>query len=427
MILYSLASRLVHGLAKSYVVATGKSDDPMWEGRLLKELPDGPVDIWIHAASAGEAKVAAVLVDYLLKQNSGLRVHITVMTRAGFEAAQNTIGNRAGVSYYPLDFSPLVGQLIDSLRPRIIAVTETEIWPHMVQIAADRGIPLTLINGRMSARSFGRYRKTKRMMRRLLARYTRFFLRTEEDRNRFAAFSVPLERMVVTGDMKFDAPLPARSVSARARMRSTLGLSESERLLVAGSTRPGEEEQLTDVFRAVQRRDPSWRLVIAPRHIERTSQIGDLISQAGLNWSSFSSGGKCTDRNIVVIDRMGILMQLYGAADIAFVGGTLVDIGGHNILEPVWAGAPVVFGPFIANVTEAARYIEEHNFGFGVSSIVELERVLEEVADGRGRFDIKTEEDLETSATAEVGQYLLRLLKDLGTGHLPGAGVSHET
>lgn len=402
--LYRCLTGMILLLLYPYGRLRAAGGDPLWQGRLgLDTLNE--VDIWLHAASVGEVKVVGHLVRYVKKVAPNRKIHVTVMTRQGYKQAQTIMTGLATVSFFPLDAALIIDRMLNKLSPRVIAIAETEFWPNLIDRSHRRGISLVLVNGRISERSFGRYKKIRGLMTRLLGCYARLFVRTESDRDRLAFFGVSPEKMVVAGDMKFDAPLMIQSAGRLSEIRSRLGVSDNEFLLVAGSTRPGEEQLLLAACRKASEKQPHVRLAIAPRHLDRLQEINDLLDAAAVN--HYKYGDLKRSEGVILVDRMGILNDLYMAADLAFVGGTLVDIGGHNILEPVWAGTPVLFGPYTGNVSEAAGYILDHDYGSRVATVEEMAALIIEIIDGRRKFARKEEHDLETSATALAGDYIV--------------------
>lgn len=409
---YRVFSSFLYILALPFLRAKAVKGDPVWRGRLLLDVPTSRADIWIHAASAGEARMAAILISHLRRATPQTTIHVTVMTRAGYEAALDAVSPDVTVSYFPIDLSRHITKLFETLQPRVLVVAETEIWPNLVTGASRRNIPIVLVNGRMSSKAFGRYKIIRRMFAGLLSRYNRFFLKSEEDLKRYAFFGVEPHKAVVTGDMKFDAPMALRSEGRIRELRFRAGVTDSQALLVAGSTRPGEESLLLAVYTMVRKAHPGFRLLLAPRHLERLDEVARIITDSGYSVRRFGDDSAGMGDEIILLDRMGILAELYTAADIAFVGGTLVNLGGHNLLEPVWAGTPVLYGPSTENVVEAAAYIEEHGFGRRVGSAEELARVVIEVLDGKTAFVQKTEDDVERSATADAVRYITELVKE---------------
>ena len=379
--------------------------DELWQGRLALERDVKPVDIWMHAASVGEVKVLANLVTYLKEARPEIRIHITTMTRTGLTTAQTIMADKASVSAFPIDSTPAVTWKLDQLQPQMIVVAETEIWPNLIRLATRRDIMLVLVNGRMTERSLSRYLRFKSSLGRLLTGYDRFFFKSEGDRDRFLKLGLDPTKAEVTGDMKFDAPLIDRSEIRVNETRRQLGIGGDDFLIVAGSTRPGEESLLLGIFTQLKTNYPGLRLTLAPRHLERLNEVKKILAESGLNFTTLSE--TVPDFDVILVDRMGVLDSLYEAGNLAFVGGTLVDIGGHNLLEPVWALTPVVYGPSLNNVTEAAEYIERNNYGVRVDSVDELKTIIEDVIVGRRVFSVRDRSDLEQSVVATVGRYIL--------------------
>ncbi len=409
MALYKIVTGFVYVLVYPYGWQRARSGRELWRGRLGLIPSVGPRDVWIHAASVGEAKIAGFLISHLKKKNQALSLHLSVMTEAGFRTAVRELDPDVTVSYFPLDAVRPIARTLDMIQPKMIVITETEIWPNLIRAATGRGIPVILVNARMSPKAFRRYRMMKGAMADLLAAYDRFFVKTDSDYERYTYFGVQSEKSVVAGDMKFDAPLLERSEGRRKEIRARAGVSDDQFLLVAGSTRPGEEEKLVEVYAAIKAEQPQLRLILAPRHVERTGEIRAFLDSRNLPYYIYGKAAK--DDGLILVDRIGLLADIYMAADLAFVGGTLVDLGGHNLLEPVWAGAPVLFGPYVSNVREAADYITEHQYGTVVSSIDELQEILVAILEGQRSFEIKTAADMGVSATALAGDYILKRLR----------------
>ncbi|MCD6249497.1 MAG: hypothetical protein J7J98_04100 [candidate division Zixibacteria bacterium] len=403
--LYRIFARFIYLLLYPVGRWRAAGGDDLWRGRLALECDVKPVDIWMHAASVGEVKVLANLVTYLKETLPEIRIHITTMTRTGMATAQTIMADKASVSAFPIDSTPAVTRKLALLQPQMIIVAETEIWPNLIRLATRQDIMLVLVNGRMTERSLSRYLRFKSSLGRLLAGYDRFFFKSEGDRDRFSRFGLDPARIEVTGDMKFDAPFIERSETRVNETRGQLGIGGDDFLIVAGSTRPGEESLLLGIFTQLKINYPGLRLTLAPRHLERLNEVKKILAESGLNFTTL--GETVSDSDVILVDRMGVLNSLYEAADLAFVGGTLVDIGGHNLLEPVWALTPVVYGPSLNNVIEAAEYIECHNYGVRVDSVDELKTIIEDVIAGRRDFSVRDRSDLEQSVVATVGRYIL--------------------
>lgn len=409
ILLYRLLTYLLYfGFLPFAWVAT-KSGSIKWRDRFALDRVDEPCDFWIHAASVGEVKIASYLIRYLRQERPDLRVILTVVTEAGYRTGREEFGSGVTVRYLPIDAPIPVARTINRLKPLMIAIAETEIWPNLILAAQSRNIPVILINGRMTEKADRRYRWIRTDISQVLSCHERFFFKTQCDADRYAKYGVGPERSTVAGDMKFDAPLIERVPERTAELRRQAGVAAQDLLLVAGSTRPGEEEILCRDYVAIKSACPNFRLLLAPRHIERADEVKSLIMQMGLECRIFGeSYGEPSSAAVILVNQMGILTDLYSTADLAFVGGTLVNIGGHNILEPVWAGAPVLFGPSVANVTEAAAYIEQHGYGKQVASAQELTEVILEFCAGRSTFHTKTADEYHHSPTALIGDYMLR-------------------
>ena len=403
-VLYRFITFMVFCILYPYAVFRAARGDELWRGRLGPIEPPPPGCIWMHASSVGEVRVVGYLVDYLRKRSS-LPIHVTTMTRTGFETAGKLLGAKVTQSFFPLDSRGVIRRTLDTLKPCAIVIAETEIWPNLILEAARREIPVCLVNGRMSQKAFGRYRHLRGSLSQLLKKYDRFFFKTEDDAQRYRFFGVPEDHCEVAGDMKFDAPLPDRSPENILAIRARCGAELSDFLIVAGSTREGEEQTMFDLWRRLSEDMDNLRLIIAPRHVERAGQLMEQMELAGLEFSVFEKSDN--PAGLILVDRVGLLNDLYVAADVAFVGGTLVDIGGHNILEPVWAGTPVLFGPYLDNVREAAAYIQKGNYGCEIADADDFERVIRQIHNRERSFAVKDEEDLTNSATARAGNYIL--------------------
>jgi len=410
MWLYRWLATLIYGIAYLCGKAKAASGSELWQGRLGTIDTVGPVDVWLHASSAGEVKVVGYLLSYLGHRNRELKAHITVMTSAGFEAATREFGQTHSVTYFPLDAASAMCRTFEAINPKMLIVAETEIWPNLARIAGKRSVPLILVNGRMTERAFSRYRIVRGFMRHILAHYDRFFFKTEQDAERYRFFGVSENKLQVVGDMKFDAPIIEHDREKRAEIRGRFAIPKDAFLIVAGSTRSGEEVILTEVYKKLRSSNANVVMVLAPRHVDRATALVEELSSTGIDVSVMKPeddiGG------LILVDRMGLLNDLYLAADAAFVGGTFAEIGGHNLLEPVWAGTPVLFGPSVHNVTEAADYITKHNYGAMVADGNSLRMQLERLLAGEPVFDSRTIEDSSGSPAAISGEYILSRFSD---------------
>lgn len=309
---------------------------------------------WLHAASAGEVAGLSPLIEALSARKRAPAVVVTTTTRSGREAARALPGV-AWAQLAPLDCWPCVSRFVTALSPRRLILAETELWPSTILIAHARGLNPALVNARLTTHSLARYRLIAPFLWPALKALTLVAAQTDEDGARFEALGVPEERILLAGSMKYDKlPAPAATEAARARV-AALGWGESP-VLVAGSTHPFEEEMVLGAYMAARRKVPELKLVLAPRHLERGADAVDLLRHAGLKvarWMDVPSS-PC---DALVLDMMGILPAFYGLARASFVGGTLVRVGGHNLLEPALAGSPVIFGPHTAHIERPAELL----------------------------------------------------------------------
>jgi len=413
--LYKLLSYIVYGWIHLIGRNRAKRGEPLWQGRLGLIEPRDPTEIWLHAASVGEIRVISYLVDYLLTRHPGLRIHVTTMTQAGYRTAKGLMNDGVTVTFFPLDAPPSIRRTLERINPRVLVIAETEIWPNLIVAATKRDIPIVQINGRMSQPAFKRYRYLRSMLGGLINRYQRWFIKTDLDAERYRRLGLNGSKLEIAGDMKFDAPLRRLSAEQIRRVRSRAGAGPDDFLLAAGSTRPGEEAMLAELYATLSARFDGFRMVIAPRHVERVNEITSELDKMNLKWRLYGAGSPSDQPSdsgggLVLVDTVGQLNDIYIAADLAFVGGTLAPIGGHNLLEPVWGQTPVLYGPHIDNVREAAEYIVEHNYGLPVNDAAHLTAMVEQVYLGRLKFAVKEETDLTASTTARIGNYLLEML-----------------
>jgi len=408
-IFYKILSVLVYFVLWSYGRLRAASGSELWRGRLGLILNQGRIDIWIHAASVGETKIAGYLIDYLRCRQPELRFYLSTMTVAGHKMAETINDTNVVTGYFPLDCTMSVRRTFDSINPRLLVIAETEIWPNLIKESHRRQIPIVLVNGRMSDKAFPKYKLIAKMLSQLLSYYEKIFVKSESDKKKFEFFKISGSHIKIAGDMKFDAPILPHSVERVNKTRAQVGAADNDFVLVAGSTRPGEEELLLRLFGGLSKTYASFRLVIAPRHLSRIDEIKSAIALQNLNYGTYESNNGISP--LMLVDKMGELDNLYQAADLAFVGGTLVNVGGHNILEPVWSGTPVVFGPFVSNIAEARDYVLANNYGAMVDTIEDLEVLIQKFMKNRNMFAIKSEEDLLHSPTALAGDYILERLK----------------
>ncbi|MEX0730930.1 MAG: lipid IV(A) 3-deoxy-D-manno-octulosonic acid transferase [Aquisalimonadaceae bacterium] len=305
--------------------------------------PGAPGCIWIHAVSVGEVQAALPLVKMLKKASAGRSVLVTTTTPTGSDAVRRLLGDSVRHCYLPWDLPGCTARFLDHQQPAAALIVETELWPNLFSACERRGIPLLLINARLSSRSARHYKRLLPLMRRTLCQSRRILARSPEDARRFLALGASVERVRVTGNMKFDYSVPASLVEAgQALRRSVTGRN----VWVAASTHAGEESIVLDVHRQLRRRFPGLLLVLVPRHPERFGSVAELCAARGLPVVNRSSGHYVRPETAVMLgDTMGELPLFYAMADMAFIGGSLVPVGGHNPVEAAAHGVPLVIGP----------------------------------------------------------------------------------
>src|SRR3989338_1865309 len=312
----------------------------------FKAMCGGQKNIWIHAVSVGEVLAIVDLVGKLKQVLPDYQIICTTVTKTGYKIACDNLAKSCVVMFAPLDFSWVVRKYINIIQPRIYLSVETEIWPNLYHFLHQKKVPIVLINGRISDKSFAKYKKFKFLLKGILNEMTFFLMQSQIDADRVIELGADSTKVCVLGNVKFDN-LPQK-VSLR---KKDLGFNDADELLIAGSTHPGEEEILLDIYGKCQREFGNLRLVIAPRHVERSENIMSLIEMKGLKSVLFSEIRESVpDHNtVVVVDTMGHLRELYSLAKVVFVGKSLCGEGGQNIIEPAFFGKPVFVGPHTYN------------------------------------------------------------------------------
>lgn len=313
--------------------------------------------IWIHAASVGEVRATIPLVDGFRRSRPGAEVVISTMTTGARDLAEQLLPD-AQIRLFPLDFSLCVHGVLSKLRPDVVVLVELELWPNLLLACRARSIPVVIVNGRISSSGEKRLSMLGAMTRWLMRVPAQVCARGERDAERFLALGVPPERLMITGDLKHDAIVGPDPLQAREVHDKNVGFAEGGFRWVAGCTHPGEEEIALAAHRDLLLERPNSQLMVAPRHVERAESVLRLARRMGFDAaleSNATSRGCC----VLVVDRIGRLDDAYRIADAAFVGGSLIARGGHNILEPVAAGCVCCHGPSMENFTEMVELLRE--------------------------------------------------------------------
>ncbi|HNV87198.1 MAG TPA: 3-deoxy-D-manno-octulosonic acid transferase [Candidatus Omnitrophota bacterium] len=304
--------------------------------------------VWIHAVSVGEVYAVKPLVEELNRCLPGRLVVISTVTPTGQATAKKFFPGNP-VFYFPFDISVIVGRVLGALSPELILLAETELWPNLITEAARRGIPVGIVNGRLSPRSYSRYRLIRPLMKGLLGKIAFLLVQFPGDAERFVSLGAPSDRVTDTGNMKFD--FIGEEADPRMRAWGERLKAAGRRLIVAGSTHPGEDELLLDVFRRLRPENPKLCLVLAPRHIRRSDEIEIAAGRAGVSSQRISVlkeiPGEMPD--VLILDVLGELKNWYSVADAAVVGGSFIRHGGHNPIEAAIFRKPIISGPCVFN------------------------------------------------------------------------------
>jgi len=325
---------------------------------------DGKPLIWVHAVSVGEVLAVSRLVKELDAALPEHTIVISTTTRTGQALARERFGAER-VFYSPLDFPWAVRAHFNALRPRMLVLAETEFWPNLLAGCFRRGIPVAVVNARISDRSWPRYRRLRRLWQPILSKLSRLMAQTEVDAERLRSIGCRPERVAVAGNLKFDVRAAEESAAARLLQAGVHSL----RLIVAGSTLEGEESALLEAWAQLLSIDAQLALVLAPRHPERFGAVASLLDRSGRKWirrSEWSAEATSAPRSlqpgeVVLLDTIGELASVYSLASVAFIGGSLVPAGGHNPLEPAQFGVPIVIGPHYANFRSIVEDLRSHD------------------------------------------------------------------
>ncbi|HEY6837733.1 MAG TPA: 3-deoxy-D-manno-octulosonic acid transferase [Geobacteraceae bacterium] len=316
--------------------------------------------IWVHAVSVGETMAVKPLLRALKGRFPRKAIVLSTVTETGQSIAA-TLADVDVPLYFPFDYGFAVGRAFSQIRPSLVVIMETEIWPNFVRGARQRGIPVVMVNGRISDRSSRRYEKLRWFFGPVLANFAALCMQSTEDARRITAAGAPGDRVMVAGNLKYDLPPVELSREERASLRDGYRLPASVKVFTAGSTHAGEEELVVAAYRELLAQDPESFLVLVPRHPERAAQVGALVESAGLACtyrSRLEEGrGTLAAGGVLLVDTVGELLRFYAVSDLVFVGGSLVPTGGHNLLEPAACGVPVLFGPCMDNFREITALV----------------------------------------------------------------------
>jgi 3-deoxy-D-manno-octulosonic-acid transferase len=355
-------------------------------------MPNGR--FWVHAVSVGEVMAAIPLVQALRVRWPAADIVVSTVTATGERVARARLSEAAAMLTFPLDFPGTVRRTVGRVAPGCFIALETELWPNLLRVLRRSKVPAVLANGRISDRSYRRYRLVRFLFRKVLDDVALFCMQSEEDARRIISLGASPERVLVTGNLKMEAP--SGEAGAEQLWRRLLHLGRAP-VVVAGSTHRGEEATMLDAFLAMRPAAEDLRLVLAPRHPERLDEVEGLARSRGLSVVRRSRVSAANGAPVILLDTMGELASLYAVADVIFVGGSLVPIGGHNVVEPALHAKAVVFGPHMANFRDAAALLLRADAAVQVKDGAELTAAL-----GRLLTDVPARQALGRAAWSAV-------------------------
>ena len=376
-------------------------------GRILPEEKGRTGDcttLWVHAVSVGETMAVRPLLKELKKRFPATRIILSNITETGRSVALK-IEEADHCIYFPFDYGFAVSRSLDAVRPSLVIIVETEIWPNFLRHSDKRHIPVILANGRISDRSYGRYLLFRWFFRRILGYFSAFCMQTGDDARRIVAMGAPESKVHVAGNLKFDnlpSPMDGRD---RAASRRNYHIPEGCTVIVAASTHAGEEDVFLEACRGLLMSGQPIILVMVPRHPERAEAVSALLSQSGITairrTELHGSTRELLPGMALLVDTVGELMNILAISDLAFMGGSLQPVGGHNLLEPASLGVPVIFGPHMENFREIVDMVLSHEAGMQVADVAGLAAALQRLLG-------------DSALREEMGENGLRLLRENG-------------
>lgn len=344
-------------------------------GKAKLDKLSGKTTVWFHAVSVGETKAVVPLVKVFKEKRPNVKIIFSTVTATG-----NAVAMKEGAQlidsliYFPLDLNWVVKRVVNKIKPTVFVAVEKEIWPNILKVFNNSNIPVFVVNGIISERSFKRYKLFRFFFKNVFKGMSYFLSQTRESADKAAVLGIKHDRIITTGNLKFDMKPLYWDIVDRENICQRLKITSDSLVFIAGSTHNGEEGAILDVFKELKREFFSLKLIIAPRHPERFKEVEALIKERGFSLCKRSEVDTQTQSNndVILLDTIGELCKFYSIADIAFIGGTLVDIGGHNLLEPALHKKPILYGPHIRSYIEMAEMLEKAGGGIRVNSKNEL-------------------------------------------------------
>ena len=364
--------------------------------------------IWIHCSSVGEINLSEPLIKKLLDKREE-RILLTLFTDTGINVAKEKFGKneRVDIFYFPLDDKKNIKSILNKINLNLLILIETEIWPNLIKEVGKK-TKIIIVNGRISDKSLSRYKLLKNYLKSLFLYITKFYMQSEEDSKRIIEIGAQKERVETLGNIKFDIKFPEYTKQEKEELIRFFSV-DGRKVFTAGSSRTGEYEVLLDTFKKLK----NTLLILVPRHIERTPQVEEIIKQYGFSYKKFSDieKGKNEKTDIIIVDKIGLLRKIYSITDVAFVGGTLVNIGGHSLLEPLFYGKTPIFGPYLQNVKEISNEILQLQLGYKVNNSSEFLTAIDKVEQNQNRSKEKIKNLFEKNS--QITDKIIEKIKNL--------------
>jgi 3-deoxy-D-manno-octulosonic-acid transferase len=356
--------------------------------------------LWIHAVSVGEVIASVPLIKGLKENYPNLKIVLSTVTVTGNKIAKEKVSEADYIIYFPFDFLGSIKRALKAVNPSACIIMETELWPNFLKELNVKDIPTVIVNGRVSEKSYKGYNIIKPFMKEILKNISLFNMQTEGDAKKIITLGAKKRNVIITGNIKYDCNFKKIDDDDIKEIKDTLGINGKERILIAGSTHSGEEDTIVDVYSSLLKDHPDFRLIIAPRHIERAGEVEEIIKMRGLvpvrrtclfkgdNTISLSACGyaQAGGRPVIILDTIGELSFIYSIGTIVFVGGSLIPHGGQNILEPLFYKKPVLFGKYMMNFHEISKDICSSGGGIQVNDKNDLRKEVAGLLDNEKRM-----------------------------------------
>lgn len=337
----------------------------------------GTRPVWIHAVSVGEVMATAPLIRDIKKTYPDIPILLSTVTETGNFTARNNTKGADHVIYFPFDLNFIADKVIRTINPVLFVTLETELWPNFSRSLQLKNIPSMVVSGRISSESFKSYRFFSFFFRRVLANIDCFCMQTRTDAERIIQIGADSQKVTVAGNIKFDLQIPAITADEKKALYENLRISSRQTIFIAGSTHRGEEEIIIRVFTDLRKKHEDLVLLLAPRHPERFGEVEDLLRQSGLPYvrkTALAASPAKAGKSVILLDTIGELAKSYSIADIVFIGGSMVPVGGHNVLEPAVFSKPVIYGPHMGNFREMSRLLQKKKAAIQVNDTNEFIR-----------------------------------------------------